>query len=79
MTIAGWALIIAGVCLAIYAMYGYDPSIDGYVGGDYGPAGSRINNIGLLQRQLMLFIGGCALFVSGAICGCTALVCKARG
>jgi hypothetical protein len=39
------------------------PSIGGYGGTD----GGRTFNLGLLQRQELVFIGGCALFVGGCL------------
>lgn len=68
LTIPGWLMSLAGVALAIYAFAIFDPSVEAsYVPGDYSSLGSRINNTGLLQRQLMLFIAGCSMLVSGVV------------
>ena len=75
MTGAGWLLIIVGVLIAGYALLWYDPSIDAYVPGDLDSIGRRINNTGLLQRQVMLFLGGCFAALAGTIAACVGVIC----
>lgn len=67
LTIPGWLMSLAGVALAIYAFAFFDPTVDGFVAGDYSSLGSRINNTGLLQHQLMLFMAGCSMLISGVV------------
>jgi hypothetical protein len=62
-----WLLIIFGGALAFYAYAGFDPSVDGFMPGDYGTYGRRIINNGLLQQQLMLFMAGLVAFSAGIV------------
>lgn len=59
--IYGMLLLIGGAALAFYAFAGYDSSV-GLYGSD------RVNNLGLMQRQAMLFDAGCISVLAGVIC-----------
>lgn len=61
LTIPGWLMSLAGCALGIYAFAFYDPSVDSY------GSMSRIINNGLLQNQLMLFLAGCSMLISGVV------------
>lgn len=67
LTISGWLMSLGGVAIAIYAFAFFDPTVDGYVSGDYSSVGARINNTGLLQDQLMLFMAGCSMLIGGVV------------
>lgn len=68
LTTPGWILTLLGIAVAIFAFGFFDPSVAApYVPGDYMSAGSRIINSGLQQQQLMLFLAGCTMFVSGIV------------
>jgi hypothetical protein len=58
----GMILWISGIALAGYAFFVFDPSVDV---GQYGY--SRVVNADLQQRQMMMLVAGCALFVVGAV------------
>ena len=73
-TFAGWALITIGAGLAVYALFVFDPSVDGFISGDVESIGRRINNSGLMNQQLMLLITGGFLFVSGIIVKCACAI-----
>ena len=69
---AGTVLMIVSALLALWAIFGYDPSVPNpssslLPGETEYPGTLRINNIGLLQRQQMLFELGLAGLVVGAI------------
>ncbi|MHA0318791.1 hypothetical protein ACXY7D_09360 [Sphingomonas melonis] len=55
-------LWIGGIALAGYAYFVFDPSVSAAPFG-YG----RVVNADLQQRQMMMLIAGCALFIVGAI------------
>lgn len=59
----GLVLLIAGIGLALFAFFIYDPSV---APGD-GFGSDRINNLGLMQRQAMMFYAGCAAAVTGIL------------
>ena len=61
----GMVLIFVGMCAMGYAGLIYEPSVSSG-SGLYGVP-ERINNTGLLQRQLLIFIAGAAFFVSGIV------------
>lgn len=64
----GWgiAMFVVGIALMGYAGFVYDPSVETSDGSLYGLP-QRINNTGLLQRQLMLFLFGAFTMLSGAV------------
>jgi hypothetical protein len=57
----GMILWLGGAALATYAMFLFDASVE------VSAYGSRVVNLGLQQRQMMMLIVGCALFVVGAV------------
>lgn len=57
----GIVLWVAGAGLAAYAMFAFDPSVEG------GMFGGRVVNLALQQQQLMMTVCGAALFVSGVL------------
>jgi hypothetical protein len=57
----GMILWLGGAALAAYAMLVFDTSVSA------GYYGSRVVNLDLQQRQLMMLVVGCALFIVGAI------------
>lgn len=61
----GIVLFQVGIIVMLYAGIMFDPSVES--GSDLYGLPQRINNNGLLQQQLMLFIGGGSAFVAGAI------------
>lgn len=68
LTIPGWLMSLAGIALAIYAYAIFDPSVEAPFDPDsLGSVGSRIINNGLLQDQLLLFMAGCSMLVSGVV------------
>lgn len=68
LTIPGWLMSLAGIALAIYAYAVFDPSVEAPFDPDrLGSVGSRIINNGLLQDQLMLFMAGCSMLISGVV------------
>ena len=58
----GMILWIGGIALAGYAFFVFDPSVSAAPFG-YG----RVVNADLQQRQMMMLVAGCALFVVGAV------------
>lgn len=58
----GMILWIGGIALAGYAFFVFDPSVSTAPFG-YG----RVVNADLQQRQMMMLVAGCALFVVGAV------------
>lgn len=58
---------VAGIALGVYAFAFFDPTVDGFVSSDYSSYGSRVNNTGLLQDQLMLFMAGCSMLIGGIV------------
>ncbi len=58
----GMILWIGGIALAGYAFFVFDPSVSAAPFG-YG----RLINADLQQRQMMILVAGCALFVVGAV------------
>lgn len=58
----GMILWIGGIALAGYAFFVFDPSVSAAPFG-YG----RVVNADLQQRQMMMLVAGCALFIVGAI------------
>jgi len=59
----GWISTALGLALMFYGGLIFDPTIES--SGMYGIV-SRINNIGLQQTQLIIFLAGCSFFVVGA-------------
>lgn len=57
----GIALWVAGAGLAAYAMFVFDPSVEG------GMFGGRVVNLALQQQQMMMTVCGAALFVAGVV------------
>lgn len=57
----GIAVWLAGAGLAAYAMFVFDPSVEG------GMFGGRVVNLALQQQQLMMTVCGAALFVAGVV------------
>lgn len=58
----GMILWIGGIALAGYAFFVFEPSVSAAPFG-YG----RVVNADLQQRQMMMLVAGCALFIVGAI------------
>jgi len=58
----GMILWTGGIALAGYAFFVFDPSVSAAPFG-YG----RVVNADLQQRQMMMLVAGCALFVVGAV------------
>ena len=63
----GWVLTGLGIILMGYAGFVYDPSVESGGGGGLLDLPSRINNNGLMQHQLLIFLSGVASFISGTI------------
>lgn len=59
----GWTLSIVGDLIAIFALFFFDPSVPNYS----SEFADRINNTGLMQQQLMIFLVGCFMALTGAI------------
>lgn len=57
----GIVLWVAGAGLAAYAMFVFDPSVEG------GIFGGRVVNLALQQQQLMMTVCGAALFLAGVM------------
>ncbi len=57
----GIVMWICGVSVAAYAMFIFDPSVEG------GMFGGRIVNLALQQQQTMMMICGAALFAAGVV------------
>jgi hypothetical protein len=54
----GMVLAVIGICMSLWGAFVYETSIGLY---------ERVQNIGLLQRQMMLFEGGLAATMVGAL------------
>jgi len=63
LNVKGWGLSILGDLIAIFAFFFYDPSVPS----DSSEYVSRINNLGLMHQQLMIFLAGCFMSIMGAI------------
>lgn len=57
----GIAMWLAGAGLAAYAMFVFEPSVEG------GMFGGRVVNLALQQQQLMMTVCGAALFLAGVV------------
>lgn len=55
----GWILMVVGLGLCAWGFF-FDPSVESSSGFD------RINNLGLMQTQMMIFNGGGFVAVAGA-------------
>lgn len=51
-------LILAGILIALYAIFGFETSVS-------ASYAERVENVGLLQRQLIYFQAGGVLVISG--------------
>lgn len=70
----GWgiALAIGGLLLALAAAFLFDTTATSSVPSPLGYGitnTTTVHNIGLMQQQELLFVGGCALFLAGVILG----------
>lgn len=57
----GIVLWVVGSGSAAYAMFVFDPSVEG------GMFGGRVVNLALQQQQLMMTVCGAALFLAGVV------------
>lgn len=62
------SLLVVGIAMALYAVFVFDPSIAG-APNQYSSLlpPDRIINIGLQQRQMMIFLAGVAVALAGVI------------
>lgn len=70
LTISGWILLVTGMVMAIVACL-FETSVESPSSGSaylgtYVPA-SNVINIGLQQKQMMIFLSGLALCLAGVI------------
>jgi hypothetical protein len=71
--VAGLFLILGGIAALLYAAFGYETTVDtGML--DAG----RVSNVGLMQNQALMFVGGCVASLAGLICICTSALLRRR-
>ncbi|NBW76013.1 MAG: hypothetical protein EBR34_09450 [Sphingomonadaceae bacterium] len=65
-SVGGWTLVVLGLLTSISAFFFYDTVLPLSPAEEIAGA-TTIHNVGLLQNQLMLFLGGCMAALIGSI------------